>query len=57
MNRGLANYESIRKFAILPHDLTQESGELTASLKVKRKVVEERYRPLLDSFYGATASL
>ena len=58
LNSGLASYASIKKFALLPKDLTVEDGELTASLKVKRKVVEARYGDLLDGFYeGTTASL
>jgi long-chain acyl-CoA synthetase len=57
LNRGLAKYETIKKFAVLPAELTQEAGELTASLKVKRKVVEQKYRAILDAFYaGANAA-
>jgi long-chain acyl-CoA synthetase len=52
LNSGLARYETIKKFAILPEDLTVESGYLTPSLKVKRKKVEERYRDILDGFYA-----
>jgi long-chain acyl-CoA synthetase len=52
MNSGLASYESIKDFAILPRDLSIESGELTPSLKVKRKVVEQRYAHILDGFYA-----
>jgi len=52
LNADLASYESVKKFAILPADLSQESGELTASLKVKRKVVETKFRAVLDSFYS-----
>jgi long-chain acyl-CoA synthetase len=56
LNRGLAKYETVKKFAILPADFTVESGELTPSLKVKRKVVEKKYAELLDGFYqGALA--
>jgi long-chain acyl-CoA synthetase len=51
LNAGLASYERIGKFAILPADLTLETGELTPSLKVKRKVVETKYKALLDGFY------
>jgi long-chain acyl-CoA synthetase len=57
VNADLASYETIKKFAILPAELTQEAGELTASLKVKRKVVEQKYKTTLDAFYaGANAA-
>jgi len=56
LNSGLASYASIKKFAMLPKDLTVEDGELTASLKVKRKVVEARYSNLLDEFYERTTA-
>lgn len=51
-NRRLANYETIKKFAILERDLSQEHGELTPTLKVKRKDVTKKYQKLLDSFYS-----
>lgn len=51
-NSHLASFESIKNFAILPHDFTVESGELTPSLKVKRKVVDTNYRDLIDRLYG-----
>jgi long-chain acyl-CoA synthetase len=50
-NAQLASFESIKNFAVLPRDFTIESGELTPSLKVKRKIVDERYRDLIDSLY------
>lgn len=49
--KELASYESLKKFAILPSDLSVDDGELTPSLKVKRKVVEKKYKHLLDAFY------
>jgi long-chain acyl-CoA synthetase len=56
LNKELPSYESIKKFAILPADLSQEAGDLTPSLKVKRKVVEQKNKELLDGFYaGAVA--
>jgi len=48
---GLAQYEKVKKFALLEHELTVENGELTPTLKVKRRVVDERYRDLIDGFY------
>ncbi len=51
-NRRYAPVEQAKKLAILDHDLSVEAGELTPTLKVKRSVVEERHRQLLDSLYG-----
>jgi len=52
LNGKQASYATIKKFAILEKDFTQESGELTPTLKVKRKVVTQRNKALLDSFYS-----
>jgi long-chain acyl-CoA synthetase len=54
LNGELARYETIKKFAILPADFTQETGELTPTMKVKRKVVEAKYKHVLDGFYEGT---
>jgi long-chain acyl-CoA synthetase len=43
--------EQIKRFAILDHDLSQERGELTPTMKVKRNVVYERYEDVFDSLY------
>jgi long-chain acyl-CoA synthetase len=51
VNARQASYATIKRFAIAPADFTQESGELTPTLKVKRKVVTQRYRDVLDAFY------
>lgn len=51
MNEGLASYERIKTFHILPTEFTVEGGELTPSLKVKRKLLTERYKDLLLSLY------
>ncbi|CAN5727519.1 AMP-dependent synthetase/ligase [soil metagenome] len=51
VNKSLAKYETVKQFSVLPADLTVEQGELTPSLKVKRKVVEKKYAPLLDKMY------
>ncbi|NHA68926.1 AMP-dependent synthetase/ligase [Phycicoccus flavus] len=52
LNAGLNRWETIKKFTILEHDLSIEDGELTPSLKLKRKVVAEKYKPLLDAHYS-----
>ncbi len=58
LNAKLPKYESIKKFALLPAEFSVESGELTPSLKLKRRLVEQKYAPLLDSFYeGAVREL
>ncbi|MCI0573196.1 MAG: long-chain fatty acid--CoA ligase [Myxococcaceae bacterium] len=54
LNASLANFEQVKKFALLPQDLTLEAGDLTPSLKLKRKAVETKYRHVLDSFYAGT---
>jgi long-chain acyl-CoA synthetase len=56
VNKTLAKYESVKKFEVLPKDLSIDEGELTPSLKVKRKVVEKKYASMLDKMYeGAVA--
>lgn len=51
INAGLASYDTIKKFVIAPTDFTPEGGELTPTLKVKRKVVTQKYQPQLDRLY------
>lgn len=53
VNEGLASFETIKYFRLLPGPLTVDNGFLTASLKVKRKVVEEAYAGLLDEMYAS----
>ncbi|MFQ5898890.1 MAG: AMP-dependent synthetase/ligase [Candidatus Methylomirabilia bacterium] len=50
-NAQLQSYAKIKRFAVVPADFTQEGGELTPTLKVKRKVVAEKYRDILESLY------
>jgi long-chain acyl-CoA synthetase len=51
-NRSVSRAESIRTFALLPSDLTIESGELTPTLKVRRSIVEKSYQDVIDGLYG-----
>jgi long-chain acyl-CoA synthetase len=52
VNATLARPAQIKRFALLPHDFAQETGELTATMKVKRDVVREKHAALIDSLYG-----
>jgi long-chain acyl-CoA synthetase len=52
LNERLNRWETIKKWEILDHDLTIESGELTPSMKVKRNVVEDNNKDRLDAFYS-----
>jgi len=51
-NSRLAQVEQVKKFVILDHDLSQETGELTPTLKVKRNVVNEKYADLFEQLYA-----
>jgi long-chain acyl-CoA synthetase len=51
VNEQLASFETIKKFQILPKDFTTETGELTPSLKLKRKVVLDKYRQTADDLF------
>ena len=48
----LAQFEKIKRIALLPHELTMEGGELTPTLKVKRRIVDEKYRDVIDRIYA-----
>lgn len=52
LQKSLANYEKIRKFTLLDHQFTLESGEITPSLKLKRKLIEDRYKDLIEKMYN-----
>ena len=52
LNKNLNRWETIKKWELLDHDLTVESGELTPSMKVKRNVVEDNYKDVISGFYS-----
>ena len=53
VNRRLATFEAIRRFVVLPEDLSVERGELTPTLKVRRRAVEQRYESEIERLYRA----
>jgi long-chain acyl-CoA synthetase len=53
-NLAVSHAESIRKFRILPVDFTEDTGELTPTMKVKRKVVTEKFAPDIEAIYSTS---
>ncbi len=53
VNSGFAKYETIKKFALIPQLFSQETGELTPTIKVKRNAVEKKYKAIIDGLYNA----
>ncbi|HEV3030608.1 MAG TPA: long-chain fatty acid--CoA ligase [Polyangia bacterium] len=51
LNATLAPYETIKKFTVLANDFTEAAGEVTPSLKIKRRVVVDKYRSVIDAMY------
>ena len=51
LTQSLSNYEKVKRIALLENELTVEGGELTPTLKVKRRVVDEKFRYLIEKFY------
>ncbi len=55
-NGGLANFETIKRFRLVAEEWSQDSGELTPSMKLKRRVITERYAAVVDAFYADEAT-
>ena len=51
LNQTLPSYETIKRFTILEADFTQETGELTPTMKVKRKAATQKYKREIDAMY------
>jgi long-chain acyl-CoA synthetase len=55
-NDGKAHEQLVHRFAVLPRDLTIEDGELTPTLKVKRRIVDQHYKHLIDEMYAGSGA-
>jgi long-chain acyl-CoA synthetase len=51
VNGRLAQYETVKRFALLDHDFTFDGGQLTYTLKLKRRVIDERYGKVIEGLY------
>ncbi len=56
VNSGLANFETIKRFRVVAEEWTQESGELTPSMKLKRRAITARYAAVIDALYEDEAT-
>jgi len=56
VNGSLANFESMKRFRVVPDEWTQETGEMTPSMKLKRRAVTARYAELIDELYADEAT-
>jgi long-chain acyl-CoA synthetase len=56
LNGQLNRWETIKKFTILPRDLSIEDGELTPSMKIKRRIVEKSFAPQIEALYAGTVA-
>jgi long-chain acyl-CoA synthetase len=52
LQQQLAHYEQIKRFTLLPHHFSMERGELTNTLKIKRRVLNENYKKEIDAMYA-----
>jgi len=55
-NMGLANFETIKRFRVVAEEWSQDSGELTPSMKLKRRVITSRYAAVIDALYADEAT-
>ena len=56
VNGSLANFETVKRFRVVAEEWTQETGELTPSMKLKRRVITERYAAEIDALYADEAT-
>jgi len=55
VNKNLAQYETIKIFMLVPDEFTIADGQLTASMKMRRRAVEQRYRTQIEALYSHAA--
>jgi long-chain acyl-CoA synthetase len=55
LNAGLPRFATVKRFALLPQEFSEAAGEVTPSQKLKRKLIEERYKQILDGMYAEPA--
>ena len=51
LQQQLAHYEQVKRFTLLPHQFSMEKGELTNTLKIRRRVLNENYKAEIDKMY------
>ena len=56
VNGSLANFEALKRFRVVAEEWTQESGELTPSMKLKRRAITARYASVIDALYADEAT-
>ena len=56
LNQNLASYEQIKKFAVLSHEFSIDTGEMTPTLKMKRNVIESHYQGVINQFYESSSA-
>jgi long-chain acyl-CoA synthetase len=56
VNSSLANFEKLKRFRVVAEEWTQESGELTPSMKLKRRAITARYAAVIDELYADEAT-
>jgi long-chain acyl-CoA synthetase len=56
VNATLAPFEQIKRYALLERELSQEGGELTPTLKVRRRIVNEKFRSTIEALYAGSGN-
>ncbi len=57
INSRLARFEQIKKITIMDHEFSEDTGELTPTLKVKRRIIDSMYKSIIDAMYPDEGNL